>query len=160
MAGELKARRRRRIVQILGRHEVESQQELADLLRRHGERVTQATLSRDLEDLGAFKARGPSGRLAYHLPDASPPAGDTLHRMLVEFVVEIQPSGPLVVLRTPPGCAHPVARAIDTAGLKDVIATIAGDDTVLAVCREGVTGRTVARALETLQNRSTTSKGA
>jgi len=80
--------------------------------------------------------------------------------MLLEFVSEVEASGPLVVLRTPPGCAQPVARAIDTGTVKDVIATVAGDDTVLVVCREGVAGRTVARRLEALAAETNTSKGA
>jgi transcriptional regulator of arginine metabolism len=80
--------------------------------------------------------------------------------MLVEFVSEVEPSGPLVILRTPPGCAQPVARAIDTGEVKDVIATVAGDDTVLVVCREGVAGQTVARRLETMTGEANTSKGA
>jgi transcriptional regulator of arginine metabolism len=70
--------------------------------------------------------------------------------MLIEFVSDVDSSGPLVVLRTPPGCAPPVARALDTADVKDVLATVAGDDTVLVVCREGVAGKTVARRLEAL----------
>jgi transcriptional regulator of arginine metabolism len=148
MAARMKADRRRQIVQILRRKDVTSQTELAELLARAGSTVTQATLSRDLEELGAFKARLPDGRVAYKLPEEAPQNGEHLKRMLVEFVHEIETSGNLVVLRTPPGCAQPVARAMDTAGVKDVIATVAGDDTILVVCREGVAGRAVARRLE------------
>lgn len=144
----MKAQRRRRIVQILRQHAVTSQAELAALLRRQGEQVTQATLSRDLEELGAFKARLPDGRVAYRIPEEPPGNDEHLRRMLLEFVTEVDASGTLVVLRTPPGCAQPVARALDTVGVKDVLATVAGDDTVLVVCREGVAGRTVARRLE------------
>jgi transcriptional regulator of arginine metabolism len=156
----MKANRHRRIVRLLRRQAVTSQAELAALLRAHGEPVTQATLSRDLEELGAFKARQPDGRVAYRLPDEPPQNGEHLKRMLVEFVSEVDTSGPLVVLRTPPGCAQPVARAIDTGEVKDVIATVAGDDTVLVVCREGVAGGTVARRLETMAGEANTSKGA
>jgi transcriptional regulator of arginine metabolism len=156
----MKANRHRRIVRLLRRQAVTSQAELAALLRAQGEPVTQATLSRDLEELGAFKARRPDGRVAYRLPEEPPQNGEHLRRMLVEFVSEVETSGPLVVLRTPPGCAQPVARAIDTGEVKDVIATVAGDDTVLVVCREGVPGRTVARRLETMTGEATTSKGA
>lgn len=160
MAPPVKPQRQRRILQILSRQDVTSQAELATLLRRHGEPVAQATLSRDLEELGAFKARLPDGRVAYRVPD-EPPAGDEhVRRMLIEFVHQIDTSGQLVVLRTPPGCAQPVARALDTAAVKDILATVAGDDTVLVVCREGVTGRTVARRLETMANEANTSKGA
>jgi transcriptional regulator of arginine metabolism len=156
----MKANRHRRIVRLLRRQAVTSQAELAALLRAQGEPVTQATLSRDLEELGAFKARQPDGRVAYRLPEEPPQNGEHLRRMLVEFVSEVETSGPLVILRTPPGCAQPVARAIDTGEVKDVIATVAGDDTVLVVCREGVAGRTVARRLETMTGEANTSKGA
>jgi len=146
----MKPDRHRRITQLLRRNDVTSQIELAELLRKQGERVTQATLSRDLEELGAFKARLPDGRVAYRIPEETPGNGDHLRRMFVEFVHSVETSGPLVVLRTPPGCAQPVARALDTSGVKDVLATVAGDDTILVVCREGVQGRTVARRLETM----------
>lgn len=156
----MKVNRHRRIVQILRRHDVTSQTELAALLQRQGEPVTQATLSRDLEELGAFKARLADGRVAYQIPEEPAANGDHLRRMLAEFVLEIEASGALVVLRTPPGCAHPVARAVDTAQVKDVIATVAGDDTVLAVCREGVAGRTVVRRLEALAAEAKRPRGA
>jgi transcriptional regulator of arginine metabolism len=160
MAPNMKAGRHRLIVRLLRRQAVTSQTELVALLRAQGEPVTQATLSRDLEELGAFKARLPDGRVAYRLPDEPPQNGEHLRRMLIEFVSDVEHSGSLVVLRTPPGCAQPVARALDTADVKDVLATVAGDDTVLVVCREGVAGRTVARRLETMANEATTSKGA
>lgn len=159
MAAVVKAQRHRRIAALLRREIVTSQAELVALLKRHGERVTQATLSRDLEELGAFKARLPDGRVAYRLPEEPPQNGGHLRRMLAEFVTAVDASGPIVVLRTPPGCAQPVARALDNASEKDVIGTIAGDDTVLVVCREGVAGRTVARRLESMMLGSS-SKGA
>lgn len=155
----MKAQRQRRIAALLRQRAVTSQAELADLLRRQGDGVTQATLSRDLEEIGAFKARTADGKVAYRIPDEPPPTDEHLRRMLGEFVTGVAASGPMVVLRTPPGCAHPVARALDTAPLKDIIATVAGDDTVLVVCREGVAGRTVARRLEALTG-ARTSKGA
>ncbi len=159
MAAWMKAARQRRIAALVRRRPITSQSELAELLRAQGETVTQATLSRDLEELGAFKARLPNGTVSYRLPDEPPPDGERLRRMIAEFVTGFDASGPLVVLRTPPGCAQPVARAIDTSNVKDIIATVAGDDTVLVVCREGVAGRTVARRLEALAT-SPASKGA
>jgi transcriptional regulator of arginine metabolism len=159
MGADVKAQRQRRIAALLRQRAVTSQSELAEFLRAQGEGVTQATLSRDLEELGAFKARLPNGIVAYKLPDEPPANGDQVRRMLVEFVTAIDASGPMVVLRTPPGCAQPVARALDAEPPKDIIATIAGDDTVLVVCREGVAGRTVARRLESLAS-SPASKGA
>src|SRR6266542_262291 len=104
MAAVVKAGRLRLIVRLLRRQAVTSQTELVALLRAQGEPVTQATLSRDLEELGAFKARLPDGQVAYRLPDEPPQNGDHLRRMLIEFVSDIDASGSLVVLRTPPGC--------------------------------------------------------
>jgi transcriptional regulator of arginine metabolism len=151
MAALLKLQRQRRIAQILRQRAVESQAELARLLRERGERVTQATLSRDLEELGAFKARLPNGQTAYRLPEEPPDAkGDWLRRMLAEFAIDIEASGNLVVVKTPPGGAQAVARAIDGSTLEGVLGTVAGDDTILVVSREGVAGETVARRLRRL----------
>ena len=156
----MKAYRQGRIAQILRSRVVTSQAELQSSLEKHGEHVTQATLSRDLEEMRAFKARAADGRIAYRLPDDEHPTnGPTLRRVLGEFVAGIEWSGNLVVLRTPPGCAQPVARAIDTAQMEGVLATVAGDDTVLAVVREGVRTRAVVRAFEDLTGVSN-SKGA
>lgn len=146
----MKAYRQGRIARILRTHVVGSQSDLAALLAKHGERVTQATLSRDLEELGAVKARLPNGRVAYRLPDEADANGPSLGRLLGEFLTGVDRSGNLVVLRTPPGCAQPVARGIDTAEMSGVVATVAGDDTVLVVCREGVSSRDVARGFEAL----------
>ena len=145
----MKAQRQRRIVQLLRRRSVSSQEELAGLLRRHGEHVTQATLSRDLEELGAIRVRE-NGRAVYRLPDEPPSGEDRLRHMLEEFALEVESSGNLVVVKTPPGGANAVARAMDNTVVKDVIGTVAGDDTILVVCREGVAGQTVARRLRTL----------
>lgn len=145
----MKAQRQRRIVQLLRRQSVSSQDELARLLRKHGEQVTQATLSRDLEELGAIRMRE-NGRVVYRLPDEPPSGEDWLRHMLQEFMLEVEASDNLVVVKTPPGGANAVARALDSAGVKDVIGTVAGDDTIMVVCREGVRGQTVARRLRAL----------
>jgi transcriptional regulator of arginine metabolism len=146
----VKIERQRRIVQILRRRAVSSQEELAELLRRNGERVTQATLSRDLDELGAIKVRE-NGHVAYRLPEEPAASGEEwLTRMLHEFALEIEASSNMVVVTTPPGGASAVARALDNATLKDVIGTVAGDDTIIVVCREGVRGQTVARKLRAM----------
>ena len=150
----MKVERQRRIVQILRRHAISSQEELAELLRRNGERVTQATLSRDLEELGAIKVRE-NGGVVYRLPEEPSSTEDWLRRMLHEFAVEVESSGNLVVVKTPPGGAQAVARALDAASPKDVIGTVAGDDTIILVCREGVRGQTVARRLRSMAGQFT-----
>jgi transcriptional regulator of arginine metabolism len=156
----MKVERQRRIVQILRRRAVSSQEELAGLLRRNGERVTQATLSRDLDELGAIKVRE-NGSVVYRLPEEpSPSADEWLRRMLHEFAVEVESSGNMVVVKTPPGGAQAVARALDAASPKDVIGTVAGDDTIILVCREGVRGQTVARKLRAMAGQFTDLKEA
>jgi transcriptional regulator of arginine metabolism len=149
-----KTARRQRIVDLLGHHRVRSQSELAALLAADGVVVTQATLSRDLDELGAIKLRAPDG-LVYAVPaeggDRTPVpypdahAGLTrLARLCEELLVSADSSGNLVVLRTPPGAAQYLASAVDHTVLPQVIGTVAGDDTVLLVCREPRGGADVA----------------
>jgi transcriptional regulator of arginine metabolism len=149
-----KAARHARIVELVRSRPVHSQTELADLLATTGGQVTQATLSRDLEELGAMKVRGADGAAVYLIPeDGQPvrrlpvrPAGGTerpparLVRLLRELLTGADASGNLAVLRTPPGAAQFLASALDRSGLPEVVGTIAGDDTVLVVAREPVGG--------------------
>ena len=152
-----RTQRQRRIVELLQQHEVHSQGELADLLLTEGTEVTQATLSRDLEELGAVKLRGADGGVgAYVVPeDGSPVRGVTggterMSRLLGELLVSTDASGNLAVLRTPPGAAQYLASSIDRAALPYVVGTIAGDDTVLVVAREPMTGVELASTFENL----------
>jgi transcriptional regulator of arginine metabolism len=149
-----KASRQRTIVELVRRHEIRSQTELADLLAVEGFAVTQGTLSRDLVELGAVKVRAGAG-LVYALPgeggDRSPVAGvpreqldARLARLCEELLVTAEASANLVVLRTPPGGAQFLASAIDASVVPAVLGTIAGDDTVLLVTREPDGGRVVA----------------
>lgn len=141
-----KAARHARIVDILAREPVRSHGELATRLADVGLHVTQATLSRDLDELGAVKLRPPDGGLpVYVVPeDGSPVAvrrdGDTapprLARLAAELLTAADASANLVILRTPPGGAQFLASAVDRAGLPDVLGTIAGDDTILVVARD------------------------
>src|SRR5204863_2097424 len=115
--------------------------------------ATQATVSRDLEDMGAVKVRVPGGDTVYAIPelpkDQVAPQ-DHLRRVMGEWVVEVSQSGNIVVLRTPPGSAHVVASALDRAGVADVLGTVAGDDTIILVCAESTGGQSVAGDLATL----------
>jgi transcriptional regulator of arginine metabolism len=148
-----KAARHGRITELIRDHEIRSQGDLLALLLDAGISVTQATLSRDLEELGALKLRGVDGGAPiYRIPDDGGPrpmVGGTsrLARLLAELLLSHQGSGNLAVLRTPPGAAQFLASAIDRASLADVIGTIAGDDTILVVAREGLTGAEVGRTL-------------
>jgi transcriptional regulator of arginine metabolism len=145
-----KTQRQHRVSQILEKEGVTSQAELVKLLADEGIEATQVTVSRDLEELGAVKVRRPGGALVYGWPadPAERPAPEVhLRRVLGEWMAEVASSGNLVIVRTPPGCAHVVGSALDRAGLAEVIGTVAGDDTVLVVARERVKGSTLARKL-------------
>lgn len=148
-----KTQRQHKVAQILKKYEIQSQAELVAKLAEQGVEATQVTVSRDLEELGALKVRKPGGLLVYALPegaDGRPSRESQLRRVLSEWVADIASSANLVVVRTPPGCAHVVASALDRAGLSGVAGTVAGDDTVVVVAAEGVEGATVARTLERL----------
>lgn len=142
-----KPQRQHRIARILEQHAVSSQLQLVELLAEEGVVATQATVSRDLEDMGAVKVRVPGGELVYaipELPSDQVAPEDNLRRVFGDWVVDVSHSVNLVILRTPPGSAHVVASALDRAGLDEVIGTVAGDDTILVVCTERVSGRDVA----------------
>jgi transcriptional regulator of arginine metabolism len=148
-----KPQRQHRVARILASQPVKSQAQVVDLLAAEGVIATQATVSRDLEELGAVKVRSASGESVYAIPEepAVRRASDEhLRRVMGEWVVEVAHSGNIVVLRTPPGSAHVVGSAIDRAGLAGVLGTVAGDDTVLVVASERDGGRAVARSLSGL----------
>ena len=148
-----KPQRQHRIARLLAEQAITSQPHLVELLAAEGVAATQATVSRDLEDLGAIKVRVPGGETVYAVPampkDAVAPE-DHLRRVCSEWVVEVAHSHNLVVLRTPPGSAHVVGSALDRAGLPDVLGTVAGDDTLLLVVAERTTGKAVAKQLSQL----------
>jgi transcriptional regulator of arginine metabolism len=153
-----RAGRQARIVALLSSKSVHSQSELAEMLGAEGIDVTQATLSRDLEELGAVKLRGADGGVGvYVVPeDGSPVRGvsggtERMSRLLAELLVSTDASGNLAVLRTPPGAAHYLASAIDRAALPYVVGTVAGDDTILVVAREPMTGSELAIKFESIQ---------
>jgi transcriptional regulator of arginine metabolism len=156
---------------------VRSQEELAERLAQRGARVTQATLSRDLEELGAVRLRGADGGLVYALPGepggpgsrpgglpditdadhrdgAGLPAGaGGLARVAGELLLAAEASANLVVLRTPAGAAQFLASVLDHASLPAVLGTVAGDDTVLVISRDPAGGNELARALLALAER-------
>ncbi|HEY9416746.1 MAG TPA: arginine repressor [Pseudonocardia sp.] len=149
--------RQARIVELITHRAIRSQAELASTLAAEGVEVTQATLSRDLEELGAVKLRGPDGGApVYALPEDGHPmrAGGSgtsrLARLLGDLLVSVDASANLAVLRTPPGAAQFLASAMDRAALHDVVGTIAGDDTILVVAREPLTGSELARRIAAL----------
>nr|WP_240971633.1 arginine repressor [Microbispora sp. CL1-1] len=164
-----KAARHARIVELLTRHKVRSQPELAKLLAEQGVEVTQATLSRDLDELGALKLRADDGTLVYALPgegggriplyrtgavNGMPENPDArLRRIAEELLVSAEASANLVILRTPPGAAQFLASAIDHAGWESILGTVAGDDTILVISRDPTGGKALAESLLSLATR-------
>lgn len=136
-----RTQRQQRILELLGDHEVASQGQLSDLLAQDGIEVTQATLSRDLVEVGAVKVRR-GGALVYSVTDdAAAPAvtgsidspSARLRRACEELLVSATAAQNLVVLRTPPGAANYLASALDQTRDADIVGTIAGDDTILLI---------------------------
>jgi transcriptional regulator of arginine metabolism len=149
----VKRRRQQAILDLVRRESLGSQAAILERLREQGFEVTQPTVSRDLEELGLVRARDVAGHLRYVPPGEASTNGhgvERLHRVLAEFVLGLEASRNIVVVRTPPGSANTVAQVIDQVGLEDVIGTVAGDDTILVVTREGVRGSSVVQRLEAL----------
>ncbi len=147
--------RQLRIARLIGEHNIASQTHLVELLASDGVHATQATVSRDLEDMGAIKVRGPKGDSIYAIPEFEPDRkapDDHLRRVMSEWVADVSHSLNLVIMRTPPGCAHVVASALDRNGYPGVLGTVAGDDTILVVASESVGGKELARQLATMAN--------
>ncbi|MFN8022259.1 MAG: arginine repressor [Acidimicrobiales bacterium] len=148
-----KVQRQQTIAKLVAMHPITSQPQLLDLLAGEGISATQATVSRDLDDLGAVKVRVPGGDTVYAIPEFEPARvapQDHLRRVMGEWVAEVRSAGHLVVLRTPPGCAHVVASALDRSNLPAIIGTVAGDDTLLCVADEETGGPALAAMLRDL----------
>lgn len=145
------ATRRRLIRKLIGGGAITSQARLVELLEAEGFPVTQATVSRDLDALGAIKVRDDSGSVHYST-DASPEelseAEIRLRRAVNDFVEELAVSNNIVVIHTPPGGAHLVGGAIDTAQIEGVLGTIAGDDTLMVVAAPEYGGSEIAAKIE------------
>lgn len=149
---EEKDRRQRAIADLIRHNMLSSQEELAERLGDLGYAVTQATISRDLETLGAVKLRR-DGQLRYALPDgakAAVPPG--MAAVLSDWVRSIDTAANLVVLKTPPGSAHLVGVVLDQSGWEEIVGTICGDDTIFAACRSGEQAELLAAKLRSGAN--------
>ena len=136
------------ILRLVQQQQLSTQTEVAEALRINGIEAVQATVSRDIAQLGLVKVRDEDGRLVY----AHPGAGDLdrlseLTAALRRFALALVPTGNLLVITTPPGHANALARVLDAATLGDVAGTVAGDDTIFIAAREGVTGADLAEQL-------------
>ena len=149
---DTRARRRKLIAEMIRSGTVSSQEEVTARLADHGIAVTQATVSRDLDQMGAVKVKR-GGVLGYALPDQMGDndwAAARLERIFAEWVQSVEAAGNLLVMKTPPGSAHLVGLAIDQAGLPEVAGTICGDDTLFLALRDGVDSGAVAQRLKGL----------
>ena len=146
-----KALRQNRILRLVHSRPIRSQLELGRLLLREGIGTTQATLSRDLRELNLVKTmRG------YRLPGELTPARDgetQLRQTLGQFLSDVDAAGSLVVVKTSPDSAHPVALSLDGSGWKEIVGTLAGDDTVLVVARNVLKARELKKRILALTGR-------
>jgi transcriptional regulator of arginine metabolism len=136
------------ILRILRDHSVSTQTELADALHAAGHDVVQTTVSRDIHELGLIKVRNSSGRLVYAPPEAAEAErADAIAVAFARWALEVEPSGNLVVVVTPYGYASPLAQAIDIARHPRIAGTIAGENTVLLIARDGTSGAKLAEEI-------------
>ena len=148
-----KVQRQQLIAKLVSSQTVTSQPQLRELLKKKGIAATQATVSRDLEDLGAVKVRTSAGETTYAIPEFEPDRlapPEQLRRVLAEWVADVQFNEPIVVVRTPPGCAHVVASALDRSRLKGLLGTVAGDDTMMSVASSKHTAKQLAKDIREL----------
>jgi len=149
---DTRARRLRALADLIRLGQLVSQEEVTERLAALGFAVTQATVSRDLEQLGAVKVKR-GGILSYALPDqlaAADWSTGRLERILTEWALSIEAAGQLIVIKTPPGSAHLVASAIDPSGLPEIAGTVSGDDTLFLAVRDGVSIPALLRRFEAL----------
>jgi transcriptional regulator of arginine metabolism len=133
----MKARRQMKIQEIIAKQVIRTQEELADRLHLAGFEVTQATVSRDIKEMGLIKLPSADDEYRYAVPTEVHPSNlqDRLKRLLRETVVSINDSESLIVIRTIPGNAHALAAVLDNSNWEEVIGTVAGDDTILLVIK-------------------------
>jgi transcriptional regulator of arginine metabolism len=139
------------IQRLVREQPISTQTELADALRNEGHEVVQTTVSRDIHELGLIKVRHPSGKLVYAFPEDSTAYNEELSDALTRWALTLEPSGNLVVVLTPYGYASALAQAIDVARHPHVAGTVAGENTVMLVSREPVTGAELADELQSLR---------
>jgi transcriptional regulator of arginine metabolism len=144
---DLKERRQRAMADLIRSDMLASQEELGDRLSALGFAVTQATISRDLEQIGAVKVRR-AGQLSYALPDQVQAApGPHLAAVLRDFVRSVDTAANLVVIKTPPGSAHLIGVALDQSSYAEIVGTICGDDTIFIACRSASGAETLAEEM-------------
>ncbi len=148
-----KTQRQHRIGELIEREVISTAAQLVTRLQGEGISATQATVTRDLQELGTIKVRDEHGSRRIVIATvgkmSSAPV-DHLRRMMGEWVVSVESSDNLVVVRTPPGCAHVVASALDRSALDGVLGSVAGDDTILVIASEHRGGAVLAKEFRRL----------
>ena len=144
----MKARRQTAILELIAGGQIHSQEQLRTRLKGRGYTVTQATLSRDIRELGLVKSPDGGYRQQGAEPVVPPSAGVALQRALAEYASGVACVQQLIVVRTGPGMAQPLALAIDRARLDEVVGTLAGDDTILVVSQGVRQAKALAKQLE------------
>ena len=145
-----KSDRQAAILELIGRHDVRSHEDLRLLLARRGVDATQATLSRDLRDLGVVRVSGEDGA-RYTLPEmVANEAKPSLESLLPQLFSRIDGVGELIVLHTLASGAQPISEAIDAAGWREILGTVAGENTILVICRSATARQTVTQRLSEL----------
>jgi len=139
--------RRAKAIALIKAGLIHSQSDLVKQLRKAGYPVTQATASRDLEEIGAVRGRDTSGESVYKISDSDDESISRTMPVPSDLIISVEASGNLAVVRTPPGGAQLLASSLDHSGINDIIGTIAGDDTVLVVSRKATGGAQLAREL-------------
>jgi transcriptional regulator of arginine metabolism len=136
------------ILKLVGERQLSTQSDVVEALRDEGLEAVQATVSRDIAQLGLVKVRGEQGRLVYALPGAADlDRLSELAAALRRWVIALESTGNLVVVRTPPGCANALAQIVDEVALPEIAGCIAGDDTIFLAAREGYTAEELAEQL-------------
>ena len=146
--------RRAKAISLIKAGVVHSQSDLVKLLKKAGFAVTQATASRDLEEVGAVRSRNENGELVYQIGASSDGAISKSMPLPSDLILSVESSGNLAVVRTPPGGAQFLASSLDNSGIKSIIGTIAGDDSVLVVAKKSNGGADLAKELLSFGNSS------
>ncbi len=147
---QIKKYRHQKIRDIIESNEIATQDHLIAELRNNGISITQATLSRDLSEIGVVKIRKGSGEYFYKVSSELSGSVRALRNKFVNFVHEVKSAGNLIIIKTPPGEAQGVARAIDLAEIEHVLGTVAGDDTILVVVEDPKNTRIVYKKFQNL----------
>ena len=149
----MKSRRQALILEIVEREAITSQEQLRSRLRAHGVEATQATLSRDVRDLGLVKRAADGAYRAGLAVEDGAHAEAVFEQAVEDYLVRAEAVEQLIVLKTDPGQAQPLALAIDRAPLSEVVGTIGGDDTILVICRSATQAGTLVERLQKLGGR-------